>query len=485
MSKKAIIIGAGIAGIASAIRLSSKGYNVKVYEKNSELGGKLTDFQLGDYRFDFGPSLFTMPQYVEELFTLHNKKASDYFEYIETDVACKYFYKDQTQFSAFTDEEKFIVEAVETFDVSRKDLKRFMHTNKKIFENAAGVFLENSLHKMKTWLSKDVLKSLTHAYIFDLMKSMHNVTSRDLGDKKLVQFFDRYATYNGSNPYRASSILNSISSLEHDYGTYFPVGGMSNITGSLVKLASEVGVEFYTDSVVEEIIYDKKKVKGVKVGGQTKYADIVVSNMDVQFTYEKLLGQMNTKKLDSREKSSSAVIFYWGINRKFAQLGLHNILFSDDYKKEFNEIFDQHIPPSDPTVYINISSKYSQTDAPLNGENWFVMVNVPADYGQDWDAAIIALRKSIQSTINDRLGCEIKSHIVEEFVADPRTIRDKTLSHKGALYGSSSNHWLSAFLRHPNFTNKIEGLYFVGGTVHPGGGIPLCLLSAKIMSEIV
>ncbi|MDA9774161.1 phytoene desaturase family protein [Saprospiraceae bacterium] len=485
MSKKAIIIGAGIAGIASAIRLSSKGYKVKVYEKNKKLGGKLTDFQLGDYRFDFGPSLFTMPQYVEELFTLHNKNSSDYFEYIETDIACKYFYKDQTQFSAYTDEAKFIAEAVATFDVSRNDLQKFMHTNKKIFENAAGVFLENSLHKMKTWLSKDVLKSLTHAYVFDLMKSMHKVTSRELSDEKLVQFFDRYATYNGSNPYKASSILNSISSLEHDYGTYFPVGGMSNITGSLVKLAKELGVDFHTESTVEEILYERKRVKGVKVKGQAENADIIVSNMDVKFTYEKLLGQKNTKKLDRREKSSSAVIFYWGINRKFDKLGLHNILFSEDYRKEFNEIFNQHVPPSNPTVYINISSKYSQTDAPQNGENWFVMVNVPADFGQDWDAAIIALKKSIQRTIDQRLSCDIKSHIVEEFVADPRTIRDKTLSHRGALYGSSSNHWLSAFLRHPNFTNKIEGLYFVGGTVHPGGGIPLCLLSAKIMSEIV
>lgn len=485
MKKKAIIIGAGIAGIASSIRLAIKGYEVEVYDKNNTLGGKLTDFQLGEYRFDFGPSLFTMPQYVTELFEIAGKNPQEYFSYIKLEEACRYFYPDGTRFVAFTDEEQFVNEAVKTFDVSQKTLQNFMNTNKKIFENAGRIFLENSLNKLKTWLSLDVVKSLTHAYVLDMLKSMHKVTSAKIKDENLVQFFDRYATYNGSNPYKASSMLNSISSLEHDYGTYFPVGGMSEITKSLVRLAEELGVNFHTNKVVTEILYKDRKVNGIKVDGDRINADLVVSNMDVQFTYDRLLKNIKNSSFEKREKSSSAVIFYWGIAKDFPELSLHNILFTKDYKQEFHEIFEEKSVPSDPTVYINISSKYSKEDAPESGENWFVMVNVPADFGQDWDTAIAKLRSLIIRKVNDELSVDLERYIAEEYVADPRTIRDKTLSHRGALYGTSSNHWLAAFMRHPNFSSKIEGLYFVGGTVHPGGGIPLCLLSAKIMSELI
>ena len=169
----------------------------------------------------------------------------------------------------------------------------------------------------------------------------------------------------------------------------------------------------------------------------------------------------------------------------FSNLSLHNILFSEDYQNEFQQIFEFKSIPTDPTIYINITSKYAKEDAPSGGENWFVMVNVPADFNQDWDAEIDKLRSKIIQKINHELSVDLERYIEEEYIADPRTIKEKTLSHRGALYGTSSNHWLSAFMRHPNFSRRIEGLYFVGGTVHPGGGIPLCLLSAKIMSELI
>lgn len=482
--KSVTVIGAGIGGLAVAVRSALKGHKVEVYEKAETCGGKLTEFQLGEFRFDFGPSLFTMPQYVVELFSAAGKDPKDYFTYISLPEACRYFYEDGTRFIAPTNEDAFVELASKTFDVSKEKLKGFMDENRKIFENAGEVFLTHSLQKVKTWLQPKVVKSLFHSYVLNMLKSMHQVTSKRLGDPKLVQLFDRYATYNGSSPYKASSILNSISSLEHEYGTYFPVGGMAHIAKSIEKLALELGVTFHYNKIVENIEYTGSQVTGINVEGKSIPSDIVISNMDVQFTYEKLLKQ-STIKLDKREKSSSAIIFYWGISRRFDELGLHNILFSNAYEKEFEDIFKKKTIPSDPTIYINISSKHSSSDAPKDSENWFVMINVPANFGQNWDEEIVQLRKTVLSKINKELKTNLDTHIVEEWIADPRTIASKTISHRGALYGTSSNHWLSAFLRHPNFSSKLSNLYFVGGTVHPGGGIPLCLLSAKIASELM
>ncbi|MEI7504033.1 MAG: hypothetical protein WCJ61_12195, partial [Paludibacter sp.] len=180
---------------------------------------------------------------------------------------------------------------------------------------------------------------------------------------------------------------------------------------------------------------------------------------------------------------SSALIFYWGINRQFLELELHNILFSNDYKTEFDKIFKEQTLTNDPTVYLFISSKMVKNDAPEGSENWFVMINAPANNGQDWESLISEARKSIISKINKTFKIDIEQHIVCEQIGSPLTIEKNTLSQDGALYGSSSNSIFAAFLRHPNWLKNIKNLYFVGGSVHPGGGIPLCLASAKIIDQ--
>ena len=187
-----------------------------------------------------------------------------------------------------------------------------------------------------------------------------------------------------------------------------------------------------------------------------------------------------------QERSSSAFIFYWGINKTFHELGLHNIFFSNNYKEEFNHIFKLKQLYEDPTVYINITSKCEPgIPAPPGKENWFVMVNAPANVGQyttEWQQQ---LKQHILSKLSRLLHTDIEPLIEVEAVLNPVTIEENTASYMGSLYGTSSNSRMAAFLRHPNFSNKLKGLYFVGGSVHPGGGIPLCLRSAKIMSEMV
>ena len=237
---------------------------------------------------------------------------------------------------------------------------------------------------------------------------------------------------------------------------------------------------------MDEILLEGRKAIGVKVGGKSFSSDIVVSNADVHPTYRNLLPKQKApEKILQQERSSSAFIFYWGISKSFQELGLHNIFFSQDYRKEFKAIFSDKSIPSDPTVYLNISSKHTSSDAPESYENWFVMVNTPGDYGQDWASIRESLRRTIIKKINAALNTDIEPFISVEEILDPPQIESKTSSYKGALYGSASNDTMSAFLRHPNFSRKLKGLYFVGGSAHPGGGIPLCLLSARITTEII
>jgi phytoene desaturase len=487
-SKKAIIIGAGIAGIATAIRLAVKGYAVEVYEANTYPGGKLTEIEQDGFRFDAGPSLLTLPQYIDELFELAGKQPTQYFNYQQLPIICKYFYEDGSKITAYADKDKFVQEMVSVLGESAVAIKKQMANSSRIYKITNPVFLQRSMHRLATFFSWNGLKALFGLPKLDASRTMHQANQGFFKDTRTIQFFDRYATYNGSNPYAAPATLNVIPHLEQQYGAYFPQGGMYQITKSLVALAESIGVTFNYNSPVEEIILENKKAIGIKVNGEFVNADIVVSNMDVWFTYHKLLKAyplLHPQKILQQERSSSALIFYWGIKKQFNQLDLHNIFFSADYKAEFDHIWQQKTTYHDPTVYVNITSKFKPDDAPEGCENWFVMVNVPANTGQDWDALIADARKSILTKLSDRLNQNINKLIVSESILDPRYIESKTSSYQGSIYGTSSNSKFAAFLRHANRSSKIKNLYFCGGSVHPGGGIPLCLLSAKIVSEWV
>ncbi len=484
-NKSAIIIGAGIAGIATAIRLKIKGRDVVVFEANDYPGGKLSQFQQGEFRFDAGPSLFTMPEYVDELFQLAGKNPKDYFTYQRKEESCRYFWDDGTRLTAHAQPELFASEVEQKLDVPAKLVLQKLRKSRRMYDLAGKIFLEHPLNKVKTWLRHDVLKALFFLPQLGIFSTMHRQNKKVLKNEKLTQLFDRYATYNGSDPYRAPAILNIIPHFEHGIGTYHPTNGMYQITESLFSLATELGVEFRFSERVQKINHRDGKVTGVSTQTGEYDADIVVSNMDIRPTYRHLLpGITAPERSLNQEGSSSALIFYWGMRRQFPELGLHNIFFSNDYKKEFKEIFEGKTPAGDPTVYVNITSKDVAGDAPEGCENWFVMVNVPRDRGQDWEALIPAYRNSIFKKINATLGIHIDQSIENESVLTPKLIELRTSSTGGSLYGSSSNSRYAAFLRHTNDSSRLKGLYFCGGSVHPGGGIPLCLLSAKIVSEL-
>jgi phytoene desaturase len=484
--KKALIIGSGIAGISCAIRLRVAGYEVEVFEKNNYLGGKLSEVQIGNYRFDAGPSLFTMPQFIEELFQLAEVPMSSFFEYKKKEIVCKYFFANGKKFTSKANREIFIDDICNTFNISKDQLVNYLKNSQQKYDLTVNLFLEKSLHKLRTYLQFDTIKAIFNIPILHLNSTLHKVNQSYFKDDDLVQFFNRYATYNGSSPYLTPGIMSLIPHLEQHYGTYFPEGGMISITNSLVNLAKHIGVAFYTNAMVDKIEVEHKKATGIWINHQFQKADIVVSNMDIVPTYTHLLPSIKAPiKTIQQERSSSALIFYWGIKKQFPETDLHNIIFANNYEAEFDAIFKKETIANDITIYLNISSKDSPNDAPKGCENWFILVNAPHNTNQDWDEIITRTRKNVIDKLSQQLNTNVNELIECESILDPRSIEQKTFSYQGSIYGASSNSKFAAFLRHPNFSKKIKNLYFCGGSVHPGGGIPLCLLSAKITADLI
>ena len=486
-SKKAIIIGAGVGGMATAIRLKLLGYNVEVFEKNDYPGGKLSHFETNGFRFDAGPSLFTSPHLIEELFALANEPIAPYFTYKKLSVACNYFYDDGVCIKAYTNKDAFAKELQQKTNEPAKNLYQYLNDSSSAYNHIGVIFLRHSLHAIQTLFKAPIIKALGKLKLAYLFQSLNAYNESAFRSPKLVQLFNRFATYNGSNPYKAPAMLSLIAHLEHNEGAFYPKGGMISITNALYRLALKIGVEFSFGKSVQQIITEDNSVKGVMVDHVQHDAAFVVSNMDVYFTYKNLLND-STKaaKVKKQERSSSALIFYWGMNKTFPMLDLHNIFFSGDYKAEFDAIFNTGLPFSDPTVYINITNKLEPGEhAPLGKENWFVMVNVPANNGQDWTSLEQFYRQVIIQKLNRIIGEDIASFIVVSEVLTPVTIESRTASYMGSLYGTSSNSRMAAFMRHPNYSKTTGGLYFVGGSVHPGGGIPLCLSSAAIVSNLI
>jgi phytoene desaturase len=485
-SSKAIIIGSGVAGLAAAIRLAVQGFQVSVYEKNSYPGGKLSAFQQEGFHFDAGPSLFTQPENIEELFSLAGEPMAPYFSWQAVDISCKYFYENGKQVDAYTHPDKLAEEMHTRLNELPQTVKRYLQQAETLYDNVGTVFLNNALHKRKTWFNLRWKKTLAAVKLQHLFFSLDRYNSKRFKSPEAVQLFNRFATYNGSNPYQAPAMLSLIPHLELNKGTYYPAGGMISIANALFNLAKKKGVEFHFNSPVQRIMHHEGRVKGVVVNNVNIPASLVVSNSDVYFTYKNLLADTRlATKLLKQERSSSAVIFYWGIKKQFPNLHLHNIFFSGYYKAEFNCLFKKGSLSADPTIYINITSKMEASLAPAGKENWFVMINAPANKGQDWSELKQQLRVNVIEKLSRMLGEDVAALIETESVSDPVIIEAQTASYMGSLYGTSSNSKLAAFLRHANDSATIKGLYFCGGSVHPGGGIPLCLKSAAIVSDLI
>jgi len=480
---KAIVIGSGIGGMAAAIRLVKLGFEVKVFESDDTHGGKIKAYNWEGFRFDTGPSLFTLPALVDELFALYNKNPRAYYNYKALPSITRYFYENGLEINSYSDPKRFASEVHLKLNVKENVVLGFLEKQAKTYRLLAPIFLENPIHVFSRLLKLKYLPALIHVLNPSFLSSMNAVNKAWFKNDFLVRLFNRYGTYNGSNPYKMPSLFNIISHLEHNVGAYLPENGMRSIVDALYKLATEEGVQFYFNTYVKTIVEKGGEAIGISTQDAQYQADVIVSNMDVNNTYAKLLPESKAPTLYlNNQKSTSALIFHWAVKGTFDKLDVHNILFATKYEEEFDYLFTKKEIYHDPTIYIYISSKAVKTDAPEACENWFVMINTPHTGHLKLD--IQAIRKMIIGKIDKYLKIDIEPLITHEHTITPEDLQNSTHSYLGSLYGASSNSILSAFLRHPNFS-QIKNLYFCGGTVHPGGGIPLALLSAKIATELI
>ena len=485
MKTTVAVIGSGIGGLATAIRLAKLGMNVTVFEKNAVVGGKVHSRTFSGYRFDMGPSVFTEPHLIAELVAMVENNPNG-FEYSPLKESGRYFYEDGTQLIIPSGSKGTKEVFINVLNEEPKKVDQYLGRIDENYKALHPVFIETSLHRRSHWLNSALAPAIMKVHKYGLFTTMNNFSKRFFKNPKTIQLLNRYATYNGSNPFQTPGLLSIIGHLELNIGSFFPKGGMVAITQSLVKTASTLGVNIEVNKSVDGIKTKDGKVIGVDVSGGFFPADIVVSNVDVHYTYEQLLPEINKpSKILAQEMSSSAVVFYWGINRKFDALGVHNVFFSNDYNAEFEAIFKHKTLVDDPTIYIHISAKVEPDDAPMGCENWFVMVNAPVDTGQHWDELVAKLRQQVILKLTKHLKVNIADCITTEYVNDPIKLQQQYNGKAGSIYGNSSNSPMSAFYRHPNHAPGVKGMYFAGVTVHPGGGIPLALNGAKIVERMV
>lgn len=478
-----IVIGAGLAGLACGIRLKKRGKSVLIIEKNETVGGKLDELAITNFRWDKGPSLFTQPEKVDELFKLWGKNPREYFNYDKLSESCRYFFEDDSNLVFSDSVYKTIHDPSNNLFIAEQiKLDRYAAKAKEDYHNIGHFFLENPKPGLRDLFSKAFLRRYPF-FLKKRMRSSLNSYNQQFKDDRLIKVFNRFGTYNGSNPYKMSGLYSMISNLELNEGSYFPLNGMRSIPNALYQLALEIGIEF--------IFNTKPQILKTQFNYTVKFEDItletenVVCAIDHLTFYRDVLN--DSKLLDSyskQERSTSGLVFYWGINRKIESFGVHNILFSENYEEEFKSLFDAKKCTEKPTIYVHISSIVSAIDAPSNGQNLFIMINTPANHNPSEDYRS-RMKEYVISKIKRTTGIEISENIVAEDYWDNSIIENRTGSYLGALYGASSNSKLSALTRHGNVSKKYDNLYFCGGTVHPGGGIPLVLTSAKIVAETI
>lgn len=487
-----------MGGLAAAIRLAAAGHTVEVFEKNERVGGKLNLLERDGYRWDTGPSLITMPFVYQELFAATGRKLEDYVELRPVDPICRYAWPDGTRFDA-SDSVGRMTAALEK--LSPPDVRayfRFLAYSRRLYDLSAEPFLFNGINHWRDFLR---LNPLT-AFKLDPFRTVHQAVKSRFHDPHLVQLFDRYATYNGSSPYQAPATLNIIPYVELGMGGWYIKGGLYELAGAYRRLALELGVSLNCgpEFAVKEILVRKGRAVGVRLAdGHEVAADRVVANTDVAYTGKELLparpGLWNLirrpgppGKVGSLEPSCSGFVLFLGVNRQYSQLAHHNIFFSQDYAAEFDHIFKLRQPPFDPTIYVCWTGLSEPSHAPPGKSNLFVLVNAPyLSPAFDWQrpGATQAYRDLVIEHLENFGLHKLSESIEAEECLTPVDLARLYNADRGAIYGVSSNNRFSAFLRPPNRSRRFKNLYFVGGSTHPGGGVPLVTLSAKIVAGLI
>lgn len=492
---KISVVGAGIGGMSAAARLAKQGHQVTVFENSDQSGGKCRTEWFGDYAFDTGPSLLTLPAVFRDLFLKTGKRIEHVLDISPVDPAFNYNFADGSKVTfPNLSNPKTYLEIEKSFGISAsQSWRQIIERSEKMWEASRDSFIESELTSI--WpllLRKNLINQINQISPFTSLRSLSEKLNLDPHLKMII---DRYATYTGSDPRSAPAVLLTIAFVESTFGAWHIKGGIGQLSVALEQRCRDLGVDFQFKSLVTKILVERNKVEGVVLSdGKVVKSDLVVSNSDAEYTFNSLIGSEvssargERRKLKSATKSLAGFSLLLGLDNKKSKpvdVKHHNVYFPENYDLEFDQIFTQKIPVTDPTIYL-CAPKDSSMVKGADKEAWFVLVNAPRhepESGWDWKDGGQEYAQKIISKMDD-LGLNVTNRLDFMEYRTPADLENYAMAPGGSIYGTSSNSPVSAFLRARN-RSKVKGLFCVGGSAHPGGGLPLVGISAEIVAKAI
>ncbi|MCX6068996.1 MAG: phytoene desaturase family protein [Chloroflexi bacterium] len=482
----AIVIGAGIGGIATAGRLAKNGFSVTVLEKNSTPGGRCGQVIKGGHRFDIGPTLFLMPEIWEETFAALGEKMSDHMQLKRIDPTYKVHFDDglQLQLTSNIGEMQTQLEKVEK--TAFTGFLNYIAEGGKHYKISLEKFVGRNFYNIFEYFS---LTNLPLIFQLKALDKHYRNTSRYFKDERLKAAFTFQNMYLGLSPYDAPATYSLLQYTELAEGVWYPMGGVYKAIETLTAIAEKLGVRFVYNSPVKAIKAAGGKVESVETeNGQVYEADLFIGNADLPYIYKELLPKnAEAAKLEKKLYTCSTIMFYWGVDQPYEQIAHHNVFLAGDYKASFDQIFNDHTLPAQPSFYIHAPARTDAAAAPAGQETLYVLVPVghmDESNQQDWPEMVNRARESVFARLERDMGInDLREHIKFEMIHTPLTWKEQFNLEKGAAFGLSHNFWQVGFLRPQNRHAQFKNLYFAGASTHPGTGLPIVLLSARLTTE--
>jgi phytoene desaturase len=483
----ALVIGSGFGGLAAAIRLSCKGYQVQVLEKLDAPGGRAYVYRQDGFTFDAGPTIITAPQLLEELWTLCGKKLSDDITLKPMEPFYRLRFDDGTHFDYSGDA-----------DTMRREIARFNPDDLAGYDRfveaadlACTLGFEELGHKAFDSFS-DLLAAMPSMIKLKAWQTLYSMVASYLRDPKLRVVFSFHPLLIGGNPYSVTRVYSLINTLERRWGVHWAMGGTGALIQGLVKLLQARDVPIRYNAPVTRINVTQGRASGVTLAnGEQLSADIVVCNGDAAWTYKNLIGQAHRthwtdRRIETRRYSMSLFVWYFGTNRRWEDVPHHMIMLGPRYKGLLDDMFLNHKLADDFSLYLHRPSASDPSVAPLGCDAFYVLAPVPhLDSGTDWQAQAESYRMRIQKYLESTVMPGLGEHIVTSRLMTPQDFHDRLWSHKGAAFGMEPRLLQSAWFRPHNRSEDIENLYMVGASTHPGAGVPGVLMSARAMASVV
>ncbi|MFC4101764.1 phytoene desaturase family protein [Paenibacillus xanthanilyticus] len=487
MKRRVIIIGAGIGGLSAAIRLASAGYSVTMLEQQKEVGGKLQRVEGQGYTFDRGPSTMTMIHRFESIFRSAGKHIQDYVNFYPIAEGTRHYFPDGTTVDFSTDAAAIEAQIAVYSEEDARNYRSFMKESERLYRLAERHFLNRLLVSWRDKASPSLALAFAQARPLQTYAGLLNRYFRHPYTKAL---FGRYATYVGSDPGKAPAIFAMLAHAEQRHGVYGIQGGTSALVHGLKRLALELGVDIRVSVRVDRIVSSNGRVAGVDSAIGFLPADIIIANGDVLTVNRDLIDPkdrpaMPNARIRRYEPSLSGFVMLLGVKRTYSLLRHHTVFFPERYGEEFDAIFRDKRPPQEPALYICNTSCSEAGLAPAGSSNLFVLANAPYLAGEwDWQDG----QEAVAGRLIDRLErcglANLREHIEFRSVYTPADLAEDTSAYRGAIYGISSNRPSQTFSR-PSNRGSLRGLWFVGGTTHPGGGTPMVAASGQLVAEAV